>query len=130
MLAVEYQAQDGVLYALPGGGQRDGEPLPVTLQRECREELGVDVSVGALLFVREWIDPDRSIHQVEFIYRCSSRTIQEIHSAVPDSDQVGVRWLPLNDIMDYRLYPLEMRDHLPRLAQGPRTGPVYLGFGR
>ena len=40
VLAIKYQEDCKVYYALPGGGQNPGEPLHSNLQRECREELG------------------------------------------------------------------------------------------
>ena len=42
-------------YSLPGGGQNRGETLTEALRRECREEIGCDVVVGPLLFVRDYI---------------------------------------------------------------------------
>ena len=46
---------NGDFYILPGGGQRHGEALAHTVARECREELGVEVEVGALAYVRDYI---------------------------------------------------------------------------
>ena len=130
VLAVKYSDADGDLYALPGGGQLEREPLRQCLERECREELGVAVDIGAMLFVAEWIDPERAIHQVEFIFRCAAPLIGHITSVVPDSGQVAVEWLPLPAVMDCRLYHLEMRALLPVLARGVDPSPAYLGFSR
>lgn len=131
VLAIKYQEDCKVYYALPGGGQNPGEPLHSNLQRECREELGIDVHVGALRFVREWLDPERAIHQIEFIFQCSTdEKIGAVQSDVPDGGQIGIEWLPIADLMRFHIYPLEMRQHLPKLRDGEARVPVYLGHGR
>jgi ADP-ribose pyrophosphatase YjhB (NUDIX family) len=55
LLVTENVDADGRWYLLPGGGQEPGEALPETLRRECREEVGADVEVGELLYVRDYI---------------------------------------------------------------------------
>lgn len=129
LLAVQYADGQGAYYALPGGGQHDGEPLPETLRRECREEIGVDVDPGELLFVREWVNPARGIHQVEFVFRVSAPPVAQVTIRVPDGDQIGVEWIPLDAALDCRLYPVEMRTFLPALAGGKAPISADLGFG-
>ena len=36
----------GGMWEFPGGKQQEGEDLPICLQREIREELGVEIAVG------------------------------------------------------------------------------------
>ena len=72
-----YEDARGPWYVLPGGGQRNGEPLRTCLVREAREEASAEISVGRLRWVREFIsanhadstlDPD--FHQVELFFEC------------------------------------------------------------
>ncbi|QQK78026.1 NUDIX domain-containing protein [Salicibibacter cibarius] len=128
ILAVKYQVDGKLFYALPGGGQEAGEPLHKNLPRECREELGIDVKIGELMFVREWLDEDRDVHQIEFIFECFPyMKIEDVYSEVPDKNQIGIEWLPIADIFNYHIYPLEMRQHLHTLTDGQVKVPVYLG---
>jgi len=123
---------DGHFYLLPGGGQRKGEPLREALQRECREEIGVDVIPGELRYVREHIarnhefaDTDGDVHQVEYMFLCGLPDGAEpANGHEPDTWQVGIEWVPLERMASCRFYPAAMR---PLLAFACAGGPVYLG---
>ena len=131
VLAIKYQENDKVFYALPGGGQDPGESLHRNLLRECQEELGIDVKIGELIFVREWLDAERNVHQIEFIFECSPYTkIEAVQSEIPDGCQIGIEWLPIVNILSYPIYPLEMRLHLHNFGERKGKIPVYLGCGK
>lgn len=51
VLFLRYDYPGGSKFALPGGNVDAGETFPVTIARECEEELGIDVEVHDLLFV-------------------------------------------------------------------------------
>lgn len=128
LLTVKYRDEKGIFYALPGGGQEVGESLYENVQRECREEVGLDIQVGDLLFIREWISEEKNIHQVEFIFMCTAEAIESaIEGPNPDGGQLGIEWLPLKQLVDYRLYPLEIRSYLSEINKSDTKLPVYLG---
>ena len=57
ILAVKHKSKDGSpqdWWAIPGGGLDPGESLENGLRREMREELGVNVTPGRLLFVQQF----------------------------------------------------------------------------
>ncbi|MCR4391419.1 MAG: NUDIX domain-containing protein [Candidatus Acetothermia bacterium] len=126
---------DGVFYLLPGGGQEPGETLLQALRRECREEIGADVEIGDLVFVREYIgaqheftDHDGDVHQIELLF-VARLPDGEIPGAgmVPDTGQTGIAWLPIAELPRLRLYPAALAEPLRRLSQGALPGPHYLG---
>jgi 8-oxo-dGTP pyrophosphatase MutT (NUDIX family) len=133
LLTIAHADAEGAWYSLPGGGQHPGENLSDTLQRECLEELGVPVQVGALRYVRDYIsanhefsEEDPDVHHVELMFECTLLgDLATAQPTNPDDDQLGLAWLPLAELPSLRLYPSQLRTLLP---QGPVQGsPVYLG---
>lgn len=134
LLAIEARDASGTWYELPGGGQEAGETVLEALSRECREEIGSDVHVGALRFVRDYI-ADRhefaaregGIHQVELMFECRLVSTPDFSMVtVPDAHQTGIVWLELSALAGTRFYP---RALIAALTSGaaPPTGPLYLG---
>jgi ADP-ribose pyrophosphatase YjhB (NUDIX family) len=133
LLAIHKADTLGDYYILPGGGQQYGEPLADTIRREVKEETALNVIVGGLLFIREYISnnhefagTEKECHQVEFMFACEidPDAVPRLGDT-PDDGQIDVQWLPLERLMEYRLYPLSIR---PRLMNSiDDTQPVYLG---
>ncbi|MDI7247915.1 MAG: NUDIX domain-containing protein [Bacillota bacterium] len=132
LLATKNVDDRGVFYVLPGGGQQPGEPLPVALGRECKEEIGVEVEVGDLVLVRDYIGSnhefarwDGDVHQVELMFLCSLPEGQiPRNGAEPDSYQVSVEWLDLDSLDAYRLYPKALKQYL---GSSEARRPAYMG---
>ncbi|MFD0819906.1 NUDIX domain-containing protein [Micromonospora zhanjiangensis] len=110
----------GVWYSLPGGRQRFGETLEEALVRECREEIGAEVTPGRLLFVREYIHSrhelagtGRDQHKVEFYFLAELGT--EISAdyvadeSVSDEGQQGLCWCSLANLHDLNIFPTGLR---------------------
>ena len=51
ILTLVYHYPNGDVYAIPGGNLEQGETLASCLVREYREELGLEIEVGPLLYV-------------------------------------------------------------------------------
>jgi len=125
ILLIKHVDENGSWYGLPGGGQEHGETLEEAVRRECLEEVGVQVRIGRLLFVRDYIgkhhefaEEDRNAHQVEVMFDCElSDGAEATLGSAPDPTQVGIAWFHLQDLPRLRLYPkvlaLLLTDGLP-----------------
>ena len=132
LLAIKCQQGEEAFYILPGGGQEPGEDLVACLRRECLEEIGVDVEVGPLRYVRDYIGRNHElaaihghVHGLELMFECTLVVEPLREGSVPDDLQVGVEWLPLARIDQYPLMPRALRARIGAWEQSP--GPIYLG---
>jgi len=133
VLMVKNIDKNGFWYILPGGGQHHKETLIQALKRECKEETNVDIEVGELLFIREYIGEhhefsefDRDEHQIELIFSCKivgSTPVQQ--GETPDIYQKGVEWLDIKKLAKYRIYPKILKE-IFRSREGKKF-PIYLG---
>jgi 8-oxo-dGTP diphosphatase len=130
LLVIRNRDSSGDWYTLPGGGQEHGETLPAALNRECQEEIGCEVTVGRIRFVRDYIGRNHEFatednsHQVEVMFVCQLKSAPSL-GAIPDSTQTGIEWLELSDLPNHRLYPKALRGLLS--GDAPVDGPLYLG---
>jgi 8-oxo-dGTP diphosphatase len=133
LLVTKNIGHGGVFYLLPGGGQDHGESLHDALRRECREEIGADVEIQDLLFVRDYIGRhheftrfEHDVHQLEIMFRCAlADGAAPTVGARPDIYQVSVEWLDLSTPEAASLYPRALLTILQSLDS--QNGPVYLG---
>lgn len=135
VLLTKNKDEDGYFYLFPGGGQEKGEVLPETLTRECIEEIGEYVEVKDLLHIREYVGKnheyahfDRHAHRIEYYFICHIVPSQNspLVPSNPDSHQVGIEWVPVQDLLKYRLYPKAIRECIQDFERNKRNA-VYLG---
>ncbi|KAB2334584.1 NUDIX domain-containing protein [Cytobacillus depressus] len=135
ILLTKNQDDEGYFYLYPGGGQEHGETLQNAIIRESMEEIGEQVEIRELLYIREYIgknhehaSSDFEFHQVEFYFVCSLKNdeVRGIFPTNPDSHQVGIEWLKINELPQYRIYPRELSKVIFNYSNGQKS-PVYLG---
>ncbi len=123
----------GVYYALPGGGQHEGELLTETVRREVMEETGLTVEPMRLSAIFERVTPGRegsvNAHKMYFVFLC--RYLDEVPPREPverDAYQVGMEWIGADEAAQVSLFPRVVRDNLPALLEYGET--LYLGSER
>ena len=94
----------GLYYNLPGGGWIPGESLRETVAREVKEESGLDIEVGELLFVGE-DEPTRlgrpeEPYQLGVIFRCACKPQSTVTPPTildtpdnPEWHHTGSKWI-------------------------------------
>lgn len=135
ILLTKNKDNEGEFYLFPGGGQEHGETIHNALIRECIEETGYQVKVLNLLHIREYIGKnhehssfDFNVHQVEyyFVATITGDISPNPMPTNPDTDQVGIEWITIRDLMEYRIYPQDLREYIIKFFNGEKA-PVYLG---
>jgi mutator protein MutT len=79
-------------WEFPGGKCEPGEPLPVCLARELREELGVEASVAEERFATKHAYPDRTV-ELHFL-SC------DIHGEPRPLLGQAMRWVARHELAD------------------------------
>lgn len=125
VLVLAYDYPGGRVYAIPGGGVKEGESLGDSIVREYQEELGIQVKLGDLRFVGDMMAQDGGIKQtVHVVFEGSILSGEPILNA-DETSAAEVLWLDLERLDEVRLYPAINE----ALKQDRQSGnqPRYLG---
>jgi len=134
ILLIRKEQDEKVYYTFPGGGQNHNESLEETVKRECLEEVGYDVLVGDIIFIRDYIannhefrDKSPDFHQLEMMFECTVLNINDQHEITEaDENQTGMVWLSVDEIPTANIYPKAIRKSLVKYLSGKIT-KGYLG---
>ena len=116
-----HRTKNGLEYwAFPGGAVEDiDKDAEDALKRECKEELGVEVEVVDF-FMETKSKAPTALGEIEHFYNCKIiggvvGTGEGEEFSDRDIEKYGtyeVEWLPLNDIKDKNVWPVEVRDSI------------------
>ena len=102
ILLLDQDTDTGRSWSLPGGKVEEGEALSEALIREMREETGIDVSVGRLLYVCDHL-PGPGTHVVHLTFE-AARIGGDVGDILPGADTSpirGVRFVNLTDLPEH-----------------------------
>lgn len=115
-------------WSLPGGRGELMELSEETVKREFLEELGVEVTVGRLLYFMEnfyhFEELDRVFHEVSFYYKVSTEAPVEmlakdrVYNCIEEGSDLIYKWFPLTELEQVNLYPVFLRKGLQQLPTG------------
>lgn len=133
ILLIKNLDDNGYFYLLPGGEQEKFETMKEAVVRECREELSIEIEVGDVRYIRDYIgknhefyDADFELHQIEYMFVCYLKENSKVkNGSIPSGMQVGIEWINLDNLKEYRIYPGILKELIKR--DGSMVGNVYLG---
>ena len=124
---------EGVRYTLPGGALESGETLHQAVIRECQEEINTPVEANDVLHIADFFIPKLkpepyTRHQLEVLIQCRTPTDYTPSSGPdPDKHQVGVEWIPVNELAQHIISPsffAELLIDLPTKEHNVYVGSV------
>lgn len=109
---------DKEYWVFPGGGVEDyDDSLKTALVRECKEELGIEVSVGELLTEKALHSPTGNQSESFFICGIVSGVVgtgdgPESSRDLKSSGTYHPEWVPLTALPSMNVMPVEVRDDI------------------
>ena len=109
-------------WSLPGGRVEIAEESQVSIKREFREELNLDITVNGLVWIVEnFFEYDgKDIHEIGLYFSVSSQTFIEINDTPfngIEGDRLIYKWTPIEELKDIELYPEFLRAEIKNLPK-------------
>jgi|GEM_PF-4618255 len=116
-------------WCLPGGSLEENETLPTGLERELREEFGIEAQIGELLFVREMLD--ESNNSIEFFFAVDNpRAFRKIDmtKASTAHEIEAFCFIPIEQLGETKIKPEILAKLMQEVkANGYRQPTKYVG---
>jgi 8-oxo-dGTP diphosphatase len=110
LLLVRHVVDDREWWCPPGGGTEGDEPLPVTAERELREECGVSANALRIVYLLDFIVPDQPCRNLEVYFLMGEA---DGEPSVPESESrylKDARFVTREEMAALTVYPAALRD--------------------
>lgn len=133
ILLIKHVHEDDEYWVPPGGGLEPGDgSTEGTVKREVFEESGLEVTVGPLIFVREFFEKSRNTYHVEQFYMITEwrgeLSLDNLRGLGGDEHVITkARWLSREELVTVKVFPEELRDLLWSKIKEPSISACHLG---
>lgn len=133
ILLVRHVDHIGEWWVPPGGGFNDQDFSTIdTVKREVFEETGLTVSVGPLLYVREFSETSTSTHHLETFYLITKydgkETIENLKGLGGDEFIIKeLKWFAQDDLTNMTVWPEELKSQFWKTDAVLNPTAKYLG---
>lgn len=130
ILLIKVKDFSGEYWIPPGGGlEAEDRHTKDCVKRECFEEAGIEVQVGDLLCVREFLETTANRYNAEFFYHIKAFS-GEPHTnnliGLNDEEFIQtVEWISISELESIRTFPTDLANVVELIQQN--TNSVHLG---
>lgn len=102
ILLLEQDVMESRRWSLPGGALEFGETIEQCLVREMKEETGLDISVGDLLYVCDRLQEDNHVVHMTFLIKRVGGNVTKGHEPESKANKIkSVKMVPLCELQNY-----------------------------
>ncbi len=112
VLCVKYSSKND-FYLFPGGGIEKGETIAEAAVREMKEESGIKVKLGKIVYINDWIENKETNSRVVNIFFTGQRVGGKEDNGVKDNGKVkGIEWIDLEEFKNIDFRPKSIAERL------------------
>jgi 8-oxo-dGTP diphosphatase len=104
VLLVRDPRMDEVIWEIPGGRMNIDEEPREGLVREIMEELGIEIEVGSVLHMKQFIQTNEGKRAFVIVYECQMKN-QNAEMTLSEDEVCEIAWVTADDLPKYPLYP-------------------------
>ena len=95
---------DEVIWEIPGGRMNIDEEPKEAVAREIREELGIEIVVGPVLHMEQFIQGNEGKRAFVIVYTCEMKD-PSAQITISEDEVCEVAWIAAEELSKYPLFP-------------------------